>query len=204
MVGFMTCHNLFLCIDDKIDFGEHAWLKIGEGTHNNPIRPFPILFSFTLNLISMLEINKPLLIVSNFHRIMNFYSWQQFSIFCHQQSGIKPFSGVGISHRDNGRCLLRSVDLTPYYADDLSNPQNVKYTLFGKEGDQDVNERRFNHKLLNKADKIYLYRVHRDNNGQKVWTWFGRYRIVGEPQPETHHDIHMKMRIVYLITLVPF
>jgi hypothetical protein len=43
----------------------------------------------------------------------------------------------------------------------MSDIDNVKYTLFGHNGDQSENEKKFNEPLLNrnKTENIYLYRV---------------------------------------------
>ena len=40
------------------------------------------------------------------------------------------------------------MDDTDYYADDMSDVNKPKYTLFGHNGDQDENEKRFNEPLL--------------------------------------------------------
>jgi hypothetical protein len=42
----------------------------------------------------------------------------------------------------------------------MSDINNVKYTLFGHNGDQDENEKKFNEPLLNpdKTHNIYIYR----------------------------------------------
>ena len=59
---------------------------------------------------------------------------------------------------------------------DLIHP---KYTLFGQNGDQTENEKRFNEPLLNrsKTQHIYLYRV-KKNNTKKEYIWYGKYEIV--------------------------
>ena len=70
-----------------------------------------------------------------------------------------PFSGSGINIRYNSKtAILRSVDDTLYYDDNLSNVEYPKYTLFGHNGDQNENEKRFNEPLLNisKIENIYL------------------------------------------------
>ena len=92
----------------------------------------------------------------------------------------KPFSGSGINIRSNKEtAILRSVDNTYYYDDDLSCENNVQYTLFGHNGDQDINEKRFNGPLLNqnKIKHIYLYRF---IPGKKIkeYIWYGKYKIV--------------------------
>jgi hypothetical protein len=49
--------------------------------------------------------------------------------------------------------------------------------LFGRKGDQDENEVKFNEPLLNKdkTQHIYLYRV---NKVKKEYTWYGKYEII--------------------------
>ena len=83
--------------------------------------------------------------------------------FIINQTGCKPYSGAGINPRIDKKtnAILKSVDDTYYYDDDMSDINNIKYTLFGHNGDQDVNEKKFNEPLLNKnkTQNIYLYRV---------------------------------------------
>ena len=74
----------------------------------------------------------------------------------------------------NNTTILKSVENTYYYNDDLSDINNVKYTLFGNSGDQDENELRFNEPLLNrnKTKHIYLYHV-KNSSKNKEWIWYG-------------------------------
>ena len=79
--------------------------------------------------------------------------------FIYQQTGCKPYSGAGINPRPKDKTtILKSVDDTYYYDDNLDDVYNVKYTLFGHNGDQDEDERRFNEPLLNenKTQNIYI------------------------------------------------
>ena len=47
------------------------------------------------------------------------------------RTNCKPFSGAGINYRkEEYTTILRSVDDTYYYSDDLSNIKYPKYTLF--------------------------------------------------------------------------
>ena len=65
------------------------------------------------------------------------------------QTGAKPYSGIGIHNKKEiNTAILRSVDNTYYYKDDFSDVNNIKYTLFGKSGDQNENEKRCNKPLL--------------------------------------------------------
>ena len=101
--------------------------------------------------------------------------------FIKARTGCNPFSGAGINPRVEKRTtILKSVRGTPYYSDDLIDPSNPKYTLFGHYGDQDMNEKRFNEPLMNpnKTEHIYLYESFK--NGSKTeYLWFGEYRIDG-------------------------
>ena len=100
--------------------------------------------------------------------------------FLINQTGCKPYSGAGINPRINKKTtILKSVDDTYYYDDDMSDINNIKYTLFGHNGDQDVTEKKFNEPLLNKekTHHIYVYRVKK--NGKKTeYMWYGKYKIV--------------------------
>ena len=117
-----------------------------------------------------------------------------------EQTGCKPFSGAGINPRvDKNTTLLKSVDDTYYYDDDMSDIYNPKYTLFGHNGDQDENEKKFNEPLLNKnkTKHIYLYRVKK--NGKKIqYLWYGKYEIVG-----TNNKLHQgKDKIIRTIVVL--
>ena len=107
---------------------------------------------------------------------------------------------AGISNRLDGISFLKSVHGTSYYDDDLSDPNNIIYTLFGQEGDQNLNDR-FNKPLLNRAKKIYFYSVNPKDKKNK-YTWYGEYKINGPPSPKQHKDINGNMRIIYLINLI--
>lgn len=101
--------------------------------------------------------------------------------FIIQQTGCRPYSGAGICPRIKQQTtILRSVDNTYYYDDDLSDPNRVQYTLFGHNGDQSEYEPKFNEPLLNlnKTKHIYLYRVRRNGKTQD-YLWYGKYTIVG-------------------------
>ena len=96
-----------------------------------------------------------------------------------KQTGCKPYSGAGINPRVQKKTtILRSVDDTYYYDDDMSDINNVKYTLFGHSGDQDENEKKFNEPLLNpdKTHNIYIYRVKK--NDKNKYIWHGKYKII--------------------------
>lgn len=100
--------------------------------------------------------------------------------FIINQTGCKPYSGAGINPRiEKKTTILKSVDNTYYYDDDMSDINNIKYTLFGHNGDQDENEKKFNEPLLNadKTQNIYLYRV-KKNNKKNEYIWYGKYEIV--------------------------
>ena len=95
-------------------------------------------------------------------------------------TGCKPYSGAGINPRiDKKTTILKSVDDTYYYDDDLSDINNIKYTLFGHNGDQSETEKHFNEPLLNKnkTHHVYLYRV-KITGKKKEYIWYGKYEIV--------------------------
>lgn len=100
--------------------------------------------------------------------------------FIISQTDCKPYSGAGINPRfEKKTTLLKSVDDTYYYDDDLSDINHIKYTLFGHNGDQDENEIKFNEPLLNKlkTHHIYVYRV-KMNDKKKEYIWYGKYAIM--------------------------
>lgn len=108
---------------------------------------------------------------------VRFPSWRALENFIVTETGCRPFSGAGINYRKTEKvCILRSVDGTPFYDDKMDDVANPQYTLFGHNGDQDINESKFNEPLLNplKTCKIYLYRV----TGSKEYIWYGAYKIV--------------------------
>jgi len=116
--------------------------------------------------------------------VISFTKWsgpegiEQFII---NQTGCKPYSGAGINPRVQKKItILRSVDETYYYDDDMSDINNVKYTLFGHNGDQDENEKKFNEPLLNpdKTHSIYIYRVQKIAKNKNRYIWYGKYEII--------------------------
>jgi len=60
----------------------------------------------------------------------------------------------------------------------MSDINNVKYTLFGHNGDQAENEKKFNEPLLNpdKTHNIYIYRVKKTTINKYIW--YGKYEII--------------------------
>jgi hypothetical protein len=137
--------------------------------------------------------------------ILSFSKWygpegiEQFII---NQTGCKPFSGAGINPRINKKTtILKSVNDTYYYDDDMSDINNIKYTLFGHNGDQDENEKRFNEPLLNKnkTQNIYLYRV-KKNGKKKEYLWYGKYDII-DKNKKKHIGKDKVMRNIIVISL---
>ena len=111
--------------------------------------------------------------------LRKFESWTALRDYCIEQTECRPFSGAGINYRSEKQTsLLRSVDGTGYYDDDLTNPDEPKYTCQGKLGDQSEMQARFNEPLLNpeKTKHIYLYRVSKEEK-KTIWTWYGKYKI---------------------------
>lgn len=59
-----------------------------------------------------------------------FQKWKALEEHIIKTTGCKPFSGAGINPRVNKKTtILRSVDDTDYYDDDLSDLNCIKYTL---------------------------------------------------------------------------
>ena len=116
------------------------------------------------------------------------------------QTGCKPFNGAGINYRKTRKTtILKSVDNTYFYDDNLSDPNNVEYTLFGHDGDQSEAEARFNEPLLNpeKSEHIYLYRVSPLGKGQE-YLWYGKYKIVGQTTKAHQGKDHIMRNIIVL------
>lgn len=137
--------------------------------------------------------------------ILSFSKWsgpggiEQFII---NQTGCKPYSGAGINPRiEKKTTILKSVDDTYYYDDDMSDVNIIKYTLFGHNGDQDENEKRFNEPLLNKnkTKNIYLYRV-KTNGKKKEYLWYGKYDII-DKNKKMHIGKDKIMRNIIVLTL---
>jgi len=116
-----------------------------------------------------------------------------------EKTGCTPYTGAGINFRkDKHLTILKSVDNTPYYDDDLEDPNTPKYTLFGHNGDQDENEKKFNEPLLNKTKTkdIYLYR-----QTKKEYIWYGKYEIIGK-KSKLHinkNNDHMRNIIILIL-----
>ena len=122
--------------------------------------------------------------------------------FIIQETGCKPYSGAGINPRqDKKTTILRSVDDTYYYEDDMSDIENPKYTLFGHNGDQQEHEKKFNEPLLNpeKTEKIYLYRV-KTINKKNEYLWYGLYTIGGK-QVKHHQGKDGVLRNIIVLSL---
>lgn len=120
-------------------------------------------------------------------------------MFIREQTGCNPFTGKGICYRkNNNTTILRSVENTFYYDDDLSDENYVKYTLFGQVGDQSEYESTCNEPFLNeeKTHHIYLYSKITDNR----YIWYGKYKIVGKSEKQ-HIDINHNVRKIILIHL---
>jgi len=131
-----------------------------------------------------------------------FETWAELQERCIQETGCRPFSGAGINYRkEKQTSLLRSVDGTAYYDDDLTNPDEPKYTCQGKLGDQSEMQAGFNEPLLNpeKTKHIYLYRVSKEGK-KTIWTWYGKYKISGKII-QRHPGEDGVMRNIIVLTL---
>ena len=109
-----------------------------------------------------------------------------------------------ISHRDtiisNPKKLIveykkKYSNFILIFAAHINDINNPKYTLFGHNGDQNINEQKFNEPLLNqnKTEHIYLYRVTKTE-----YIWYGKYKII-----DKHKKLHIgKDKIIrYIIIL---
>jgi hypothetical protein len=136
---------------------------------------------------------------------LKFNSWegpQGMKNYIIEQTGVKPYSGAGINYRSKQQTtLLKSVDNTYYYDDNLCDSQNVEYTLFGHNGDQNEDEKKFNEPLLNpdKTKHIYLYRL-KINNKKKEYLWYGKYKIV-DRYSKLHQGKDKIMRRIIVLKL---
>jgi hypothetical protein len=131
-----------------------------------------------------------------------FTKWADLVTHCVNVTRCNPFSSEGINIRLPAKtAILRSVDGTGYYDDDLSDPVHPKYTLFGKSGDQSLEERRYNTKLVDASciENIYLYRVCKRNR-KNVWMWYGKYSITGHFE-KTHPGEDGVMRKIIVLNL---
>ena len=136
---------------------------------------------------------------------MELNNWKELNNVCINETGCNPYSGVGIGYRKKERvCILRSVDDTSYYDDNLEDINNPEYTLFGQEGDQSLLEKRFNEPLLNynKTERIFLYRVvKKDKKYQKQkYIWYGEYEIISRREKQ-HPDKNGNMRKIFILSL---
>jgi hypothetical protein len=134
---------------------------------------------------------------------LTFTKFNDFKNHCKNVTGCVPYSGVGIFHNFSHKSsILRSVDNTYYYDDNLNDVINPKYTLFGQVGDQCVFEKKYNKSLFdtNKIENIYLYRVKYLNNNKKLWIWYGKYEIVNYFL-KTHIDKNYVDRTIIILNL---
>lgn len=125
--------------------------------------------------------------------------------FIINQTGCKVYSGQGISPRvDKKTTILQSVDNTYYYDDNMSDINNVQYSLYGHNGDQSENEKKYNEKLLNKnkTHHIYLYRVKpvKPNGRKNEYIWYGKYDIV-DKNTKLHIGRDKIMRNIIVLSL---
>jgi hypothetical protein len=122
--------------------------------------------------------------------------------YIEKETGARPFAAAGINPRPaQALTILRSVHGTQYYADDLSDINHPKYTLFGHDGDQDEDEKQFNEPLLNplKTKDIYLYQV-RTNGKKQEYLWYGKYTI-DEKIKKQHPGKNGTLRTIIVLLL---
>lgn len=123
-----------------------------------------------------------------------FFEWATIRRHIFDRTHLNPYTGAGIFYRnDNPSTILRSVDNTQYYADDLTNEQLVYYTCQGKSGDQNINDPQ-NVRLL--YSRLYLYR----KQPHRQWIWYGEYTIV-EQNTRLHPGEDGILRNIIVLTL---
>ena len=143
--------------------------------------------------------------ITDFNGCIIFTQWggsNGIETFIKNTTNCKPYSGAGINYRSvNKTTILKSVDNTYYYDDNLTDINNPKYTLFGHNGEQDENEKKFNEPLLNnnKTKHIYLYRVIKINR-TKYYIWYGKYNIIKKTKKQ-HIGKDYTMRNIVVLTL---
>jgi hypothetical protein len=118
------------------------------------------------------------------------------------ETGCRPFAAAGINPRPAEKTtILRSVEGTKYYADDLRDINYPIYTLYGHNGDQDEGEKKFNEPLLNptKTNHIYLYQV-KTNRKQTEYLWYGKY-VIETTNKKLHPGKDGVMRTIILLSL---
>ena len=118
--------------------------------------------------------------------------------FIINETGCKPYSGAGINPRiKNKTTILRSVDGTYFYDDNLNDVNIIKYTLYGHEGDQNECEKRFNEPLLNPEKTKHIYDYRKKEN---EYLWYGKYEIF-EKNIKSHIGKDHIMRNIIVLTL---
>lgn len=125
---------------------------------------------------------------------MEFNRYIDAEVMCVGATGNKSFTGQGIRTYNNETALIRSVENTPYYADQMLNG-GIAYTLRGRQGDQSLDDRE-NKKLMEKGRRIFLLEVRK-----KKWIWHGEYKYTGVYEELMHPDINGVMRKIYRIIL---
>ena len=130
--------------------------------------------------------------------ILSFDNWDSINNFIKKETGCKPYNGAGINFRmDEKTAILKSVDGTSFYDDDLSDVNNIKYTLYGQNGNQDESHK-INVPLLNvnKVKHIYVYRKKKN----RIWMWYGKYKIV-DKNVKTHPGFDGLDRKIIVLSL---
>lgn len=108
----------------------------------------------------------------------------------------------GIHNKKNdGYSVLRSVRGTYYYKDDLSDCNNIKYTLSGKNGNQ-FTTKGFNKVLLSKLiHYVYLYEEFKNDENIQYYRWFGKYKKGGYYYSTCIGENGM-LRDIYILKLI--
>lgn len=132
---------------------------------------------------------------------MQFERWTAAAVpyIAEQMGGYKPFSGQGIRNYSNGTSLVRSVDPTPFYANNLSDLSRIAYTAEGQVGNQSLRTRG-NRGLQEPGRRIFLLEVKKEGKHTR-WIWHGEYVFRGEIEEMQHPDRNGAMRTIYRFIL---
>lgn len=135
------------------------------------------------------------------NHLPTFHCWNSCVAYITNQTSCKPFSGEGITIRNEHKtAILKSVDGTFFYDDDLSDPEHVVYTLYGQEGDQDLSAK--GNKQLVEPDNIkhiFVYRVI-PGKPKNTYMWYGEYTL-DKMVSKRHVDKNNTIRLIYRLHL---
>ena len=117
--------------------------------------------------------------------------------FIEDKTECKPNSRSRITYlKYDKTCILQADEIVYYYADDLSDINNIKFTLAGKSCNQNENNKENHNKQLlsiNKTKKIYVY-----SKNERGYFWYGKYVIVDRNNKLHIGEDHENRNIIVL------